>query len=291
MSNIDWGDIPSLSQEYVVKPPKGKGKGQAKVKKMVVADPGLGVEAKFEPDEGENWTNVRLMFDLYVTNSGDPEPSPGDSPTHYAEFGIHHGDQVLDLPQIYSFVFPFSDTNWSTETGEGKKLYFRFRFSIEEDGSDWGSGDILEVPSASLKANKRFTFSPQGDKPPKTIHMDGYEITYSNVIKNVGTYAWHLDYHGYGHYTTIRDNDTHTEVYFFPYSEAGTNKSPITETAVCILPIPVFASDGEADSTTPEMDILRTNWITYNFDLELGDDHVGTTESAIQISLEDVPPS
>ncbi|MEL6841978.1 MAG: hypothetical protein AAFP02_02095, partial [Bacteroidota bacterium] len=71
MSYIQWIGISPLAQEYVIKTPKGKGKGQAKVKKMVVADPGLGVEVSFEPDEGEQWKNVKLRFDLYVTNAGD----------------------------------------------------------------------------------------------------------------------------------------------------------------------------------------------------------------------------
>lgn len=273
MSNIEWIGVSPLAQEYVVNTPTGKGKGKATVKKMVIADPGLGVEVTFEADSGEVWKNVKMRFDLYVVDDGAPIPAPGDTPDHFVEFGIHNGPDQLVMPATYSFVVPFADRDWSQEMEEGKNLYYRFRFAIEEPTSEWGLGEIRGVPTGSIKENEKFDFEPRDVGNPVTKG----EVTYSFVTKNDGAVAWHENYYNDATYTSIRDTQTTKESYFLPFDASGGDHSHIEENVTCVLPVP------ELTTGPIEMDILRTNNGAQNWDYDLENAH--SISGAISIKL------
>ncbi len=235
MSNlVRWGgNVPSTA-EFIIGDPKKKG---TKVKKMVGADPGLGMEVEILSD-----TDVRVVeleFKLFIDElPADPVTASAD---HSVLWGVKSGEtEYLQFPNTYRFLVPFVDSKWLKENHEGKPLFYCVIVSYDGTSIGNSSGGF---PAAGLKPDQKFVYSTSllGSGPYSPPANGG--VQYSNVIFHALGVAWTETY--------ADDNPTGTNIlaveeditsYFVPFSSGG-GYDKIGEESVCFLEYPVLAGN------------------------------------------------
>jgi hypothetical protein len=291
--NDVWLDIPTLEQAIEV-PKNPTGGNKAKIKKMVVADPGLGLQIKLDvdPSVSDRTNCFVIIFHLGKKNA--------DGVIEYHHQVIISSNVItgtLDLSDELIFVVPFIDTRYVADTQS--ELDYKIRIEYRENDiflAGFERADILL--KEDISSTQQFTctvnggtHSPpfQNPTPPADpnamkytnvlFHKSGgsFELSFPSHITNLSSSIAHLNKNGdaEGANYTIQalKPDTFTVhdkgFSWLTYPKSTENNAEVTSTNINIEPFV---------DTSPNTGIVNLNY-------PVGIDPVNPATEQVRISL------
>ncbi|MEO0470302.1 MAG: hypothetical protein AAF206_11815 [Bacteroidota bacterium] len=167
----------------LIKPPKGKGKGNAKTKKMVVADRVISIQTGVEaPDDAAQTSSLRIVGRF------------GTSPTNLgleATLVLDAGSDILDFSDDIVFAFPYLPP-----AAQNGQYYLEMDFELFDaaGASLWQASLDEYVSEDMVRFMGETTLSLDGEAPaytsPEAPGPNG--LTYSDVLFHDLGVAYHV---------------------------------------------------------------------------------------------------